>query len=193
MKFGKVKRYPGGALGNITRAIAEIQASLEQLKAVYPIHLRPQGNSATIEFTGDRGGSSEGPYAFRITARPALDVDGLRIEGKYTVTVLGGTAQTFGGSVKTYENTTLNEVPDGEYIYLRYQNVDGDYEEVGEWDTDIHHGDETELAGFSPPQDLVFSLGRIDSSLFNAVRQDHKGNVVMPAISNVVDIQTALP
>ena len=56
MRFLRTTRYPGGALGEITNAIAEIQSSLEQLTAVYPIHLRPQGNSASIEFIGDYGG-----------------------------------------------------------------------------------------------------------------------------------------
>ena len=56
MRFLRTTRYPGGALGEITNAIAEIQSSLEQLKAVYPIYLRAQGNSASIEFFGDYGG-----------------------------------------------------------------------------------------------------------------------------------------
>ena len=67
MRFLRTTRYPGGALGEITNAIAEIQSSLEQLKAVYPIHLRPQGNSASIEFMV-YGGGTEGDYAFKITA-----------------------------------------------------------------------------------------------------------------------------
>ena len=63
MRFLRTTRYPGGALGEITNAIAEIQSSLEQLKAVYPIHLRAQGNSASIEFIGYYGGGGSSSYS----------------------------------------------------------------------------------------------------------------------------------
>ena len=47
--------------------------------------------------------------------------------------------------------------------------------------------------GLYGTHDLVFEIGRISKKYYRNVRQDHKGNIVMPAISNVVDIQTQLP
>lgn len=75
MKFLRTRRYPGGALGEITKAIAEIQSSLEQLKAVYPILLRDQGNSASIEFIGDYGGGGGSIYSsyFRVINASTTD------------------------------------------------------------------------------------------------------------------------
>jgi hypothetical protein len=49
------------------------------------------------------------------------------------------------------------------------------------------------MADYTAPHDLVFEIGRISKRYYRNVRQDHKGNIVMPAISNVVDIQTQLP
>lgn len=74
MRFLRTTRYPGGALGEITNAIAEIQSSLEQLKAVYPIHLRAQGNSASIEFIGDYGGGGS-TYSSYFTVIDASTTD----------------------------------------------------------------------------------------------------------------------
>ncbi len=75
MRFLRTRRYPGGALGEITKAIAEIQSSLEQLKAVYPILLRDQGNSASIEFIGDYGGGGGSIYSsyFRVINASTTD------------------------------------------------------------------------------------------------------------------------
>ena len=81
MKFLRTRRYPGGALGEITKAIAEIQSSLEQLKAVYPILLRDQGNSASIEFIGDYGGGGGSIYSsyFRVINASTTDPDVCKI------------------------------------------------------------------------------------------------------------------
>ena len=81
MKFLRTTRYPGGALGEITNAIAEIQSSLEQLKAVYPILLRDQGNSASIEFIGDYGGGGGSIYSsyFRVINASTTDPDVCKI------------------------------------------------------------------------------------------------------------------
>ena len=81
MRFLRTRRYPGGALGEITKAIAEIQSSLEQLKAVYPILLRDQGNSASIEFIGDYGSGGTSAYCsyFRVINASTTDPDVCKI------------------------------------------------------------------------------------------------------------------
>jgi hypothetical protein len=101
MKFLRTTRYPGGALGEITNAIAEIQSSLEQLKAVYPIHLRPQGNSASIEFFGDYGGGGSiySSY-FTVIDASTYDENGTITLCKIGVTDGGTTVSGSCGTVK---------------------------------------------------------------------------------------------
>jgi len=196
MKFLRTTRYPGGALGEITNAIAEIQSSLEQLKAVYPIHLRAQGNSASIEFLGYYGGDTEGNYAFEITATENMDENGdPYYPPRFTVNVLGGTAQTLGGTPYVYDDEELSDVEEGWHIYVVYENLEPapSFTEYGEWRPGIKASSETDMADYTAPHDLVFEIGRISKKYYRNVRQDHKGNIVMPAISNVVDIQTQLP
>jgi hypothetical protein len=98
MRFLRTTRYPGGALGEITNAIAEIQSSLEQLKAVYPILLRAQGNSASIEFIGDYGGGGGSIYSsyFRVINASTTDPDVCKIG----VTSGGNTVSGICGAVK---------------------------------------------------------------------------------------------
>ena len=197
MRFLRTTRYPGGALGEITNAIAEIQSSLEQLKAVYPIHLRAQGNSASIEFIGDYyGGGSEGNYAFKLSATENMDGNGDPYDPpKFTVNVLGGTAQTLGGTPYVYDDEELSNVEEGWHIYVVYENLEPSpsFTEYGEWRPGIKASSKTDMADYTAPHDLVFEIGRISKEYYRNVRQDHKGNIVMPAISNVVDIQTQLP
>ena len=97
MKFLRTTRYPGGALGEITNAIAEIQSSLEQLKAVYPILLRAQGNSASIEFIGDYGGGGS-IYSSYFTVIDASTTDPYVC--KIGVTSGGNTVSGICGEVK---------------------------------------------------------------------------------------------
>ena len=195
MKFLRTRRYPGGALGEITKAIAEIQSSLEQLKAVYPILLRDQGNSASIEFIGDYGGYTEGNYAFKIrNGKHGRQRRSIR-PAPFTVNVLGGTAQTLGGTPYVYDDEELSDVEEGWHIYVVYENLEPapSFTEYGEWRPGIKASSETDMADYTAPHDLVFEIGRISKKYYRNVRQDHKGNIVMPAISNVVDIQTQLP
>ena len=197
MKFLRTRRYPGGALGEITKAIAEIQSSLEQLKAVYPILLRDQGNSASIEFIGDYGGGdTEGNYAFKLSATENMDGNGDPYDPpKFTVKVLGGTAQTLGGTPYIYDDEELSDVEEGWHIYVVYENLEPapSFTEYGEWRPGIKASSAADMADYTAPHDLVFEIGRISKEYIGNVRQDHKGNIVMPAISNVVDIQTQLP
>ena len=196
MKFLRTTRYPGGALGEITNAIAEIQSSLEQLKAVYPIHLRAQGNSASIEFLGYYGGDTEGNYAFKLSATENMDKNGDPYDPpRFTVNVLGGTAQTLGGTPYVYDDEELSNVEEGWHIYVVYENLEPapSFTEYGEWRPGIKASSKTDMADYTAPHDLVFEIGRISKKYSGNVRQGHKGNIVMPAISNVVDIQTQLP
>jgi hypothetical protein len=134
---------------------------------------------------GDGGGSTE-DYAFKVTAV-------MNQNKTFTVNVLGGTAQTLGGTPYIYDDEELVNVEEGWHIYVVYKNLDPSYTEHGEWMQGIKASSAAVMANYTAPHDLVFEIGRISKEYIGNVRQDHKGNIVMPAISNVVDIQTQLP
>lgn len=142
------------------------------------------------------GGGTEGDYAFKITATENMDENGDPYDPpKFTVNVLGGTAQTLGGTPYVYDDEELSDVEEGWHIYVVYENLEPapSFTEYGEWRPGIKASSETDMADYMAPHDLVFEIGRISKKYYRNVRQDHKGNIVMPAISNVVDIQTQLP
>jgi len=149
MKFLRTRRYPGGALGEITKAIAEIQSSLEQLKAVYPIHLRDQGNSASIEFFGDYGGGGGSTYSsyFRVIDASTYDENGtitlckIRVtDGRTTVSSSCGTVKINGerANVTAVEETLSSDGVYYVWIHSWIDAVDGAQAEiiVGEADDD---------------------------------------------------------
>lgn len=126
-------------------------------------------------------------YAFKIKATYDKDTD------KFVGKVLGGSAMALGGNVTLFDDLEFDDAEEGDYVYLVYENVDSSFNEVGSWGATIEIGDDTAIGGYNAPQNLVFVIGQISSTYIKNVRQDHKGAIVMPAISNVVDIQTQLP
>lgn len=162
---------------NLEAKVSVLQSQVEEMDDDY---------QQQIPWFGE-GDGGDGDFAFKITA-VYDDVSEL-----FVVNVLGGAAQTLGGEPHLYEDVEISGVNDGSYICLVYQNVDSNYVEVGEWDVDIHAWSGTDIATHVPPKELVFVIGRVSSKYSKNVRQDHKGAVIMPAISNVVDVQTQLP
>jgi hypothetical protein len=188
MKFKRVRKFTGGVLGEMSEATNAVQKSLEKIRAVSPIRFIHENNSIAISARSGEKGGSTGDYAFKVTAV-------INQNKTFTVNVLGGTAQTLGGTPHFYEDAEIPDAEDGDYIFLRYQNVDSNWIEVGTWDSDVHYGTAAYIENTygGAPFDLIFVIGRVGSDYAGFVRQDHKGNIVMPAISNVVDIQTQLP
>lgn len=48
MRFRRVRRYPGGALGEMSRAVNSLQQSMERIRAGYGITLLQENNSIAI-------------------------------------------------------------------------------------------------------------------------------------------------
>jgi hypothetical protein len=143
---------------------------------------------------GNGVGGTEGDYAFKLSATENMDENGDPYDPpRFTVNVLGGTAQTLGGTPYVYGDEELSNVEEGWHIYVVYENLAPSFTEYGEWRPGIKASSETDMADYTAPHDLVFEIGRISKKYSGNVRQGHKGNIVMPAISNVVDIQTQLP
>lgn len=157
---------------------------------------RLSGPADDWRLPGRGSGDTEGDYAFKITATENMDGNGDPYDPpKFTVKVLGGTAQTLGGTPYVYDDEELSDVEEGWHIYVVYENLEPapSFTEYGEWRPGIKASSAADMAVYTAPHDLVFEIGRISKEYIGNVRQDHKGNIVMPAISNVVDIQTQLP
>jgi len=174
------------AISQVEADVSVLKAQVEEIDGDYPcmIPCIPSG------------GDTEGDYAFKITATEELDGNGDPYDPpKFTVKVLGGTAQTLGGTPYVYDDEELSDVEEGWHIYVVYENLEPapSFTEYGEWRPGIKASSETDMADYTAPRDLVFEIGRISKEYSGNVRQGHKGNIVMPAISNVVDIQTQLP
>lgn len=189
MKFKRVRKFTGGVLGEMSEATNAVQKSLEKIRAVSPIRFIHENNSIAISARSEeKGGGSTEDYAFKVTAV-------INQNKTFTVNVLGGTAQTLGGTPYIYDDEELVNVEEGWHIYVVYENLEPSpsYTEYGEWRPGIKASSAADMANYTAPRDLVFEIGRISKEYIGNVRQDHKGNIVMPAISNVVDIQTKLP
>jgi hypothetical protein len=49
------------------------------------------------------------------------------------------------------------------------------------------------MLAYDAPEYLLFEIACVSEDYSRNVRQGHEGNIVMPAIANVVDVQTQLP
>ena len=176
------------AISQVEADVSVLKAQVEEIDGDYPCMIPG--------IPGGGGGGTEGDYAFKITATENMDGNGDPYDPpRFTVNVLGGTAQTLGGTPYVYDDEELSDVEEGWHIYVVYENLEPapSFTEYGEWRPGIKASSETDMADYTAPHDLVFEIGRISKKYYRNVRQDHKGNIVMPAISNVVDIQTQLP
>lgn len=175
------------AISQVEADVSVLKAQVEEIDGDYP---------CMIPGIPGGGGGTEGDYAFKITATENMDENGDPYDPpRFTVNVLGGTAQTLGGTPHVYDDEELSNVEEGWHIYVVYENLEPapSFTEYGEWRPGIKASSKTDMADYTAPHDLVFEIGRISKEYYRNVRQDHKGNIVMPAISNVVDIQTQLP
>lgn len=175
-----------GRLARIEKALDKVIAFVAGISGENGIGVRGTAAGSIVIYKS-REEYVEPDSGFKIKA--SYDSQSKTFSGK----VLGGSAKTLGGNVELYENYDFTGASDGDYVYLVYKNVDASYVEVGTWDPDIHIGNAAAIAAYSAPQDLVFVIGRIGSDYVKNVRQDHRGAIIMPPISNVVDIQTQLP
>lgn len=172
----------------LLEGFALIQTQIEAKIAVMQAQIELMDDDQIQPMVGDMGGGSrEEDYSFKITATKD-DATGL-----FDVNVLGGTAQTLGGAVHVFDDAEFANASEGDHVWLVYHNVDQNFVEIGTWEPSIQIGTKADMLAFIAPQELVFEIGKISSDYSRGVRQDHKGNVVMPAISNIVDIQTKLP
>lgn len=130
-----------------------------------------------ISFLDGGGGGAVENYGFRTW----VDSDG-------NVQVAAGTAQAWGGTVTSYPATTHNGLGAARNNYFVFAICDLTVSPP-EWYTPLEYGQMTEQpAG----EEIWIPIAKTTGSAQDGwtVTQLHWGNIVIPAIANVVDVQT---
>lgn len=102
--------------------------------------------------------------------------------GTMRVHVKAGTAQFWGGAVKTYAEADLGAAVDGNYVFARLALAAG-------WDDDLSYGD---MDGQDADEEIFIPIAlttQDEDEIWNVV-QMHWGNIVIPAVTNAVDVQS---
>ncbi len=101
--------------------------------------------------------------------------------GNYHVMVNDGTAQFWGGDVKTYPAADLGEAEDGKYVYAVLNLYGG-------WNATLSYDN---MTGQDADEEVWVPIARISGSadVGFSVTQHHGGNIVVPAVTNAVDVQ----
>ena len=151
------------------------------------IHLEPGEDS-------DPYSEDAETYGFKVMAAPVPveDRDNEDVP-EYIVTVINGTAQVFGGmpwapAGNGQKYIFPNKIVEGSWIVIRYSAFDiSTLVETGIWSINAYAT--MEAYDGSAPSTLFFPIAQIGADFNSCVNQLHKGAIVMPAISNVVDLQ----
>lgn len=129
------------------------------------------------------GGGDETVYGFQVRFEPVMVDD----EEETHVVVATGTAQAWGLPVKVYSTADLGEVAAG-FVYARLSLVS----EPPAWDNALHFGS---MTGQDPDEEIWVPIAEVSGSAsdgWNLV-QLHWGNIVIPAVTTAVDVQTMPP
>lgn len=168
---------------------------IDYLRAITPrpsatVRIQTQANGTIFHAAAaaSAGRSGSGP-ATRFGFLVSIDGDG-------HVQVETGTAQAWGGAVKVYEAADLGPAAEG-YVYAVLDLTVG----PPEWWSDLEYGpmtnqdpDEEVWVPIAHVRDLAerpeeAAEGEAEPDPVWAITQLHWGNIVIPATTNVVDIQ----
>lgn len=184
-----------GIVAEMEKVLDSHSYFLENIKAGAGVVItkNAEGGITIDSYGGGNGAADNGVYGFKVVATPtASGTWATSGTMEFNVSIYNGTAQTFGGDVwelcEPPEQVLeyANPVEDGSWIVVQYEAYNsGTFEEIGEWNYDVL---ET-LPTSGAPQKLTFPIAQVGSSYNNYVNQMHKGAIVMPAISNIVDLQ----
>lgn len=160
-----------GRLARLEAAVDRLARFCAGLRGGRGISLDFDGEGApTIAWTAKGGGTTVENYAFRVEA-----------EGG-SIHVAAGTAQVWGGTVKGYNATTF-ALGSGGWVYASC-NLAAD---PPAWANALVYGN---MANQTPTS-LWIPLAEVAvSSGVATVTQCHWGNIVVPALANVVDVQS---
>jgi len=184
-----------GIVAQMEKVIDTHSYFLENIKAGAGVVITKNADGGiTIESNGGSGGTvAEGDYAFKVYAVETDSVNWNDSEiPEYEVRILNGTAQVFGGTpwalCGTSQSVTLESaVVNGQFICIQYEAFNpSTYAEIGDWSLVVL---DTMEDAEEAPATMTFAIAQIGDEFANNVNQMHKGNIVMPSVSNVVDIQ----
>lgn len=171
----------GGALGKLATAIkATARAIDESTNSDTTVQVEHGGNGelriGTFGASGGGGGGGGGIsdlYGFKVW-----------VDDQGHVQVAAGTAQIWGGAVKTYAAADLGAKGSGGHVYVVCDLTVS----PPEWDNQFWYGDD--LEDYNPDEELRVPIALVSvSNGVATVTQMHWGNIVVPATANVVDVQ----
>ncbi len=169
----KNKDAGAGWVGRIAQQVEVLKDILSQLDVGDGLELNVDAmGRIRIELVSAALAGAIENYGFRVW----VDDDG-------DVNVAAGTAQVWGGNVEAYSEQNLGAAHDGYYVYA--------YADLTiappEWES-IQYGP---MTGQTQGEDLWIPIAKISGSSQDgwSVTQFHWGNIVVPAVANVVDIQ----
>jgi len=165
---------PSGWIGRIAAQVDVLKDTLATLEVGKGLYMQVDGaGHVRIDLEGGIGGSSIGNYGFRVS-----------VSETGHVLVKAGTAQVWGGSVKTYAEADLGTATNGHYVYAVCDLT----ERPPAWENALRYDEmDSQVAG----DELFVPIAKTTvASGVCSVTQMHWGNIVVPALANVVDVQT---
>ena len=133
------------------------------------------GDYANRLIIGGGGGTIDGDYAFKCTARLNLPASGDN-PNIYSVRVLGGSAQAVGGEEHIFNDANFTGV-EAEYIYVKYNLWNELGQTVCAWQDTIQHSINPPVNEVTIPKSLVFIIAKIGEDYSNYVNQFRVGSI----------------
>lgn len=162
-----------GRLARIEARVDYLTKLLAGIRGGYGVNVDLQPHNAIeISLSGEGNGDNE-VYGFQTW----IDEDG-------HVQVAAGTAQAWGGAVKIYAAADLGAAAAG-YVYAVLDLTAA----PPEWADDLEFGP---MTGQDPDEEVWVPIAAVAGSAADGwtVTQLHWGNIVIPAVTDAVDVQT---
>lgn len=181
--WGQVKLAKGSRDGRLARIEKVLDMVVQFLAGMHA------GAGVDITYEDDDGApeiSAEGYGEGGALSNSAFVATATASGNKFSVKILGGTAQGIFGGITVFDTETYNNISNGTIIWLEYDP------EEEEWS--MEWGSALPQSASNPDPDnpnyfAVIPICRVDSGAPNNVVQYHYGSVYVPTATNVVDVQ----
>lgn len=170
----------GGWVGRIAKQLDTVRDTLASLEVGKGLDITADA-AGRIRITLDEivaGTAALSNSAFVAEATP----DG----NKFTVKILGGTAQGIFGGITVFDTDEYENISNGTIFWLEFDPEDEEWSM--EWGQTIPQSASHPSSG-NPNYFAVIPICRVDSSAPKNIVQYHYGSVYVPVATNVVDVQ----
>lgn len=184
--YGVAPLFRGG--GSAKGRIARLEEVVDKLVRFCANMHAGVGVDITFENEGDPQISATGGGG----AAGALDNSAFIAEAtadgnRFSVKILGGTAQGIFGGITVFDTETYTNISNGTIFWLEYAPYGVAWT--------MEHGASLPQSASNPDPDnpnyfAVIPICRVDSEAPNNIVQYHYGSVYVPVATNVVDVQT---